>query len=152
MQTISKEEDSIIIDSFSKKANEDEMPIVRKLITEVKNETGLFEIVINFNGDLHSLSQHISSNYNVSQKSSAELSRILWFLVKPKMDIERMKKSGVIQGIWMYYDFSCKYAEHAKFNGVKFPLKSGVKIGIFKRAFPAELVGCGCSIKPVLQF
>lgn len=152
MQNISKEEEKIIIDSFSKKENEDAMGRIKKIILDVKNETGLYQVVVDFNGDLHSLSQHISSSYNIATNSCAELSRILWFLVKPKMDKERMIKNGVTHGIWLYYDFSCKHPTHSKFNGVKFPLQSGVNTGIFKKIFPSQLVGCGCSIKPVLQF
>lgn len=152
MQSINKDEDAIIINSFSKKVGEDEMLLIKKIILDVKNETGIYQNVVNFNGDLHSLSQHLSSNYNLIPKASAELSRILWFLVKPKMDRKRMEKNGVTNGIWMYYEFTCNHPAHAKFDGVKFPLKSGVKIGMFKRIFPAQLVGCGCSIKPDLEF
>ncbi|XEH50598.1 hypothetical protein NMD75_04540 [Edwardsiella tarda] len=152
MSHISKEERAIINQMFSWCASEDELKIIIKSISNIKKEKGLYNEVVRLKGDLQSLSIAIAEATGINLKASGELSRELWFIVKAKNDRKRQIALGITHGTWLYFDFSCKYPEHSKLNNKKISLRKGAKIGILKREYPGQLVGCCCFIKPILPF
>lgn len=152
MKSISKEESLVIDKMFSWCASSDEIINIKKSIAEVRNGNGLYNEVLKHKGDLLSLKHSVADYAGLNIKASGELSRVLWHIVKPAIDRERMTNSGIICGIWIYTSDNCKYPHHEKLNGKKFPLTKGIRIGLFKKIRPQQLVGCHCFIKPVLPF
>lgn len=152
MASISKEESLIIDKMFSWCATDDELPIIKKSISDVKNGRGLYHEVSRCKGDLRSLKFVVSDYTGLGIKPSGELARVLWFIVQEPPQRQRQVKAGIVYGIWMYTPDICDYPSHAKLNGKKFTLKKGARIGLFKRVHPRQLVGCSCFNKPVLPF
>lgn len=152
MVSISKEEIVVIDKMFSWCASDNDRAIIKQSIYEVKNGNGLYMSALKCNADLFSLKSVVSERTGLDQKTSGELSRVIWRLVQGSAERERMIKAGIEYGLWVYEDFLCDHPSHAALRGMKFPLAKGAKIGILKRIFPQQLVGCGCSIKPVLPF
>ncbi|HBR2275483.1 hypothetical protein HUZ38_21330 [Klebsiella pneumoniae] len=150
MPNISSEESTVIEDMFSWCPND--LSVIKKALLDVKNSEGLYQEVVKHKGNLYSLKSDISEATGLNLKVSGELGRELWFVVKQNSDRERMLKNGIVYGIWIHEGSLCKYPEHEKLNGRQFPIKKGVKMGVFKRILPAQLIGCKCMIKPVLSF
>lgn len=151
MSSLSKEECIIIGKMFEQSASANDMLIIRKAIAEVKNRNGLYDKSVICKGDLYSFKFVVAEHTGLDLKASGELGRILYHLVKPFSDRERMINTGITYGLWVYEEFLCSHPSHAEFRGMKLSLEKGLKIGLFKRVFPQQLVGCGCSIKPVLD-
>lgn len=153
MSSISKEEVAIIEQMFSCCASADDLIIIKKSITEVRKGKGLYNEVIKHKSDLYHLKFSVADATGLNLKVSGELGRVLWRLISPPIQRERLlKKAGISFGIWMYTEDICQYPSHAKLNGKKFSIKRGAKVGFFKRIHIGELVGCGCFSKPVLPF
>ncbi|CRY06290.1 Uncharacterised protein [Yersinia enterocolitica] len=153
MSRIIKEEGLIIDKMFSWCTSAEEILIIKKTITEVKNRKGLYSEVIKYKGDLYHLKFSVADATGLNLKASGELGRELWRLTSAPIQRERLiKKAGISFGIWMYTADVCQYPSHSKLNGKKFSIKNGAKVGFFKRIHIGELVGCGCFSKPVLPF
>lgn len=152
MASISKEEGAVIDKMFSWCASENDMPIIKKAITEVKNGKGLSVKAAECKGDLYSFKSVVSEHTGLDLRASGEIGRILYHQVKTQADRERMIRAGITHGIWVNYGIECPYLSHANFHGKKFLLKKGIRVGLFKKIHPSLLVGCRCFIKPVLPF
>lgn len=152
MASISKEESAVIDKMFSWCASSSDMVIIKKSILEVKNGNGLCDKAINCKGDLYSFKSVVAEHTGLALKVSGELGRVLYHLVKPYADRERMIRAGIAYGTWMNSGCECPYSSHSRLHGKNFPLNRGVRIGLFKRILPNALVGCRCFIKPTLPF
>lgn len=152
MPSMPKEEIAVIEKIFSWCTSSSDMTIIKKSILEVKGGNGLYDKAINCKGDLYSFKSVVAEHTGLDLKASGELGRVLYHLVKPYADRERMIRAGIVYGTWMNTGCECPYSSHVRLHGIKFPLKKGARIGLFKKTHPQTLVGCSCFTKPILPF
>lgn len=152
MPTITKEEELIIRQIFSAKASESELKVIKVCVSEVKKGKGIYSDVVKCGADLHSATAKIAELTGMSMPMSGALSRVLWGLVRQKIERVRQLGVGITHGIWVYESYLCKHQSHSRLNGKPFPLKKGARISLFKRIHAGQLVGCGCMMKPDLPF
>ncbi|ATM86680.1 hypothetical protein CRN74_11640 [Yersinia frederiksenii] len=152
MPNLSKEECLIIGKIFLPKTSDKDFEIIKKSIIEVKGCKGIYREVIKHGANLFELKNSLVELTGINQSSASELARILWRIATSAIEREKRIKIGIVYGIWIYEDYLCQHPSHASFNGKKFTIKSGVKVGIFTRIHAGQLVGCNCLIKPVMPF
>jgi len=152
MSSISTQESLLIQSMFPKNTRSEDIAIINKAILEVKVKNGIHREVVKHGPNLYALKNCIIDITGLNQISSGILASILWGLARPVIERDRQSSLGIINGIWLYEDFLCKYQSHANYTGKVFNIKKGMKTGWFGRIHPGQLVGCGCHTKPVLPF
>ncbi|HBD1381528.1 TPA: hypothetical protein KHU63_001961 [Escherichia coli] len=149
MACLSKEENEIINVEF-KKTSADELLIIKKLITDVKNHKGLYQDVVKHGQNLYNSKNNIIQETGLSEKISGRLAMILWSITNPEVEAARRLKIKITEATWVFEDFLCKHPSHRNLNGKKYSIRKGIRIGFFKRIHPGQLVGCGCLSRPII--
>ncbi|EPB6201538.1 hypothetical protein ACRQ2P_001111 [Escherichia coli] len=150
MISICREEELIIRDMFSGKASKSELEIIKRCVVEVKKGKGIYSEVVTCGSDLHSSAARISEITGVNLSASRVLSRVLWGLVRSKLERARQMTSGIDKATWVYESYLCRHQNHAPLDGQEFQLKKGIRVGIFRRIHVGDLVGCGCMTRPII--
>ncbi|MHC9245373.1 hypothetical protein [Aeromonas jandaei] len=145
-------ETQVILQMFEGAATHEE---VNKIIFEVnqfKRRLGLYLDVCGLGPDLHLLKCRIQEKTGLNNSAAGILATQLWHIEKSTTGRIQRQSQGIKYATLISADFLCPYKEHWVFNQKKFCIKTGVKLGFFRRYHPGELFGCGCTSKPILPF
>lgn len=128
---------------------------IEKILFEVKqfkDGNGLRRDVREMGLDLHRLSARVQEKTGLQKGVAGVLASRLAFMDKSEAGRIKLLSIGITHATLISADSSCPYDEHWAFNGKRFAIKAGVKVGWFRRFHPGEQFDCGCSSKPILPY
>lgn len=145
-------ETQVILQMFEGTVTREEVSKILFEVKQFKRRRGLYFDVCRLGPDLHLLKCRIQEKTGLNNSAAGVLATQLWHMAQSETGRIQRQSQGIKYATLISADFLCPYKEHWAFNQKKFRIKTGIKLGLFRRYHPAELFGCGCASKPILPF